>query len=266
MRHAALLIFLALTVAPRVEAQGPDPRDVAAEVHAERGYADHLDVQRADGSVVAFPPASGGASGTDAEDEGARPRPDGSADGIEGRIEGRSERIDAQMPGPDVDLGGFGRWIAELLDVLARVLLVAVVLGLLAFLVFLVVRFARPSKEPPADPGPAPEEPHPDTFALPEDLGDPDELAAAGRFDEAVVALLVRALKHVGWEPGSQRGLTAREVVYGLADARRGPLMEIVRGAERVRFAGDRADEASYGRIRRWYDALVGSAQAEVAP
>ena len=257
MRRATCLVLFALTFGARAEAQ-VDPREVADSVHAERGYPDRLVIRSDSGGAFPFPPSGGGEG--DGADGAARRRPEGErTDGVEGRLQGRDETVDANAPGASFDLGGLGEWVARLFSELTRILLLGVVVGLGAFLVYLIARYVRPSAAAPVGPAPEPGELAPDDYALPEDPGDPDVLAAAGRFDEAIVALLVRALKHVGWEPGSQRGLTAREVLRSLRDARQGPLREIVRGAERVRFAGDAADRETYGQLRRWYDALLGT-------
>lgn len=88
-------------------------------------------------------------------------------------------------------------------------------------------------------------------MALPDE--DPDSLAAAGRWDAAILALLLRALRRAGWRPeGRGRSATAREVARDLPakDARRPTLLSIVQLAEQVRFGGQPASQERYAELR----------------
>ncbi|MEM1416219.1 MAG: DUF4129 domain-containing protein [Myxococcota bacterium] len=253
----ALLVLSFLLTTASAAAQPPDPREVARSVHAEQGYAEGLDLRRADGSFSSFP--SGGFGGDGPEGERVRPT-GGRSDGVGGRLDGRSPRESANAPARGTSFGGAFAFLGDLLAFLSEILLVLVVVGLVVLLVVLVVRtFRAPPGEAPAARELAPAD-TPELAGLPAEVGDPDELARSGRFEEAIVACLVRALKHVGWQPERQRGLTAREVALSVHDARRGPLQEVVTAAERVRFAGVPADRESYDAVRRWYDALLGLA------
>lgn len=83
--------------------------------------------------------------------------------------------------------------------------------------------------------------------------GDADALAAAGRYEEAMGALLLRALRAAGWgQHGTDRSVTAREVVaaLGAVDPRRPLLGDVVSQAELVRFGGRPATAEGVATMR----------------
>lgn len=94
--------------------------------------------------------------------------------------------------------------------------------------------------------------------------GDPDALAAAGRLEEAMRAVLLRALENVGWSAYATAGMTAREVVRGLdgADARRAPLRAIVRHAESVCFGNATPTQEGYAEMRALLERVAPSRSA----
>ncbi len=95
--------------------------------------------------------------------------------------------------------------------------------------------------------------------------GDPDALAAAGEFERAMGALLLRALRACGWgEHGTDRSVTAREVLsaLGAGDARRGLLREVVGQAELVRFGGRPATAEGFAEMRAKVAAMAQARRA----
>lgn len=95
--------------------------------------------------------------------------------------------------------------------------------------------------------------------------GDPDALAAAGEFERAMGALLLRALRASGWgEHGTDRSVTAREVVVGLSasDPRRGLLGLVVSQAELVRFGGRPATAEGFAAMRANVEAIFAARRA----
>lgn len=141
---------------------------------------------------------------------------------------------------------------------LAYLIAGAVIAALVVLFTMLLVRF-RPrvaaGEAEPAAPRPrssdATNEP-----AIPAVAGDPDELAAEGRFEDALAALLWRALTAVGWEPhGRARAATAREVLSDLGADHPGcePLAGVVQTQERVAFGGEPANRERYDEARRWF-------------
>ncbi len=102
---------------------------------------------------------------------------------------------------------------------------------------------------------------------LPFEAGDPDALAREGRYEEAILALLVQSLRAVGWRPSVEGSLTAREVLWSIehGDGRRGPLAKVVEGAERVRFAGEPATREIFEALRPHRDAILAAGQREAA-
>jgi hypothetical protein len=82
--------------------------------------------------------------------------------------------------------------------------------------------------------------------ARPKAAGEPEQLARAGRFAEAIHALLLRAL--AGVEVGERPALTSREVLRAakLDPDSRAALGELVRAVERTLFASRRAAAADY--------------------
>ncbi len=236
-----------LLAAPAAAQRGP--RELATEIHTRGGYSDSVRFESGRGELSSFP-SLGGPTGADAP-RGAR------LGGGEGLLEAR--RISEGASGRAED-SGFAGLFGAASTVISKVLLVVVIVALVILVGFVVVALRRRRLAPPDDTTvarprrrapPAPEE-------LPLDLGDPEALAAEGRYDEAILSLLVLALKAVGWRPEGQRSRTAREVLWSIAttDPRHAPLSLVVRRAERVRFGGDEANAGTFDEVREGYRAL----------
>lgn len=270
--RAAFLFGVWAVFATPVVAQAPtpteDPRAIAARVRARGEYVEELNFEEAGGGTGHFD-GSGFRGAGGAGPRGMRPEARGGRDGLDGLGEARGGRqVDPPQPESRI------QWPELSLPRLPLELLMwvggAFLGGLLLVVIFFVVRELLQRRRPsPEDDAPALEDPPPPAGAagaapLPTDLGDPDALAADGRWGDAILALLVESLKLVGWEPERQRAMTAREVHGALArtDARRAPLGEVVFGAERVRFAGAPADQATFQSLRPWWVGLRGGASA----
>lgn len=97
-----------------------------------------------------------------------------------------------------------------------------------------------------------------DASALP--LPDPEALAAAGRFEEAVHALLLHALAHLGERPeiALAPSWTSREILrrVSLEEGPRGALSELVQSVERCHFGGRPAERADFEQCRSYARAL----------
>ena len=271
MRLGLALIVAAALLAPgSAWAQAPrpleDPRSVAERVRARGEYGDELTFEEAGGGTGRF--GGGHGAGAGADPLGERPRPRAGRDGLGELSDRPSARYERHDPPPRVSWPQLSlpHLPADLLMWVGGAFLVALLLilgyfGVKAWLergpgaALAAGPDALGDPPPPGSEGDAP---------LPLDLGDPDALAAAGRWSEAVLALLVESLKLVGWQPERQRSLTAREVLGGLGatDARRGPLGEVVFGSERVRFAGVPADQATFDALRPWWVGLRDESRA----
>jgi len=211
-----------LLLAPAIPAWAQSPSDVAERIHREGGYDSELPIAEGLGS---------GATTAPAEPRDLRSR----RHGDEG--------------------GGSG--------LLAYLILGVVLAGLVALFLTVLVRW-RPEVGSDEDVETTPNRPrHPVAPAAPAIAlveGDPDALAAEGRFEEALAALLLRALKAVGWEPtGQARGSTAREVLASLPadDPGRLPLAGVVTRQERVAFGGETASRERYEEARRLLASLT---------
>lgn len=209
------------------------PRQVAAQVHKRGGYPDSIHIQP--GS-----PGFGAGQGQGGSDWGPENDPSSPL-----RVHRSSHPVRRSSKKSSGWSGSSGSSGSNALGVLLLGLLLA---GLLVLVVWLAARIRRPpvaEKEPRA---PLPDNRAPEAAAP----GEPDALAAEGRFEEAMRAVLLRALERVGWSADSGAATTAREVVRGLdrADARREPLAAIVRNAEAVRFAGAAATRERYVEMR----------------
>lgn len=81
-------------------------------------------------------------------------------------------------------------------------------------------------------------------------IDEADALAAAGRFAEAVHALLLRTIEALGRHMPVPRALTSREIEAraGLPDAARSAFGDLVRAVEITRFGGRPADADDYAR------------------
>lgn len=150
------------------------------------------------------------------------------------------------------------------LSLLGYVALALCILALAAFLVWLLARLRRlpvestePARRSRNDESAEPLDP---LLAIP--TLSHAELAAQGRFREAVHALLIEALLSTGWVPeGRGRGLTAREIVhrYDQRTPPRDPLVELLGMVERVWFGGREATLETYESALRLHGRLVTS-------
>jgi hypothetical protein len=260
---AGLALFLVLSSLsiPMASAQSrAEARRIATQIHDREQYAEGVQIRGEDGRLESFPP---GAGTTDGEAEGGRGYATGQGlDGYEERVESDGRRGSPPSTFPSFQLPTVaGEWLALLLKGLALLAL----FGLVVAIVLAVLRRTAPIASPRSNPSPEP--PAPDAEALPWDAGDPDSLFAEGRLGEAILALLVQSLRASGWSPETQRARTAREVCGALSkeDARRAPLKAVVRGAERVRFAGDPPSAQLFLELSRHRDALR-SADSERSP
>lgn len=89
-----------------------------------------------------------------------------------------------------------------------------------------------------------------------------EELAAAGRFREAVHALFVRSLLEIGYTPqGRARSRTAREIVSAVdgGDRRKPPLADLLSLTELVWFGGREATRETYERAIGLSSAIAGT-------
>ena len=241
----AFALALALG-AVSAHAQPVNPRELAEQVHAEGGYADELRIRGSSGEVREFPQQRG----TDQPGLDARRFDHWGRGDASDRTSAPGAR--GQAPPPDMSWGDLvgGETLSMLLLIVVGALLIALV-------IVLVFALRSDRKDPPPVRRPA-KSASARADELPWDVGDPDELAAQGRFSEAILAVLVGSLKVVGWQPRGERSRTAREVLWSIpaTDARRRPLDEVVRRAERVRFAGDEATLESYREVREWGESV----------
>ncbi|MEQ9319095.1 MAG: hypothetical protein RIF41_08035, partial [Polyangiaceae bacterium] len=157
-----------LTVAPSGLAQSAPAASPASEiaerVHRDGGYASELPID---------------------------------ADGLDGPLDRPTPST--TTPRPRAPRGGGSS------PTLAYLILGVVLAALVVLFTMLLVRF-RPAVAggtKGVERGPRPSEPTPFPLIVPV-TGDPDALAAEGRFEEALAALLWRALTTVGWEPHGQ--------------------------------------------------------------
>lgn len=198
------------------------PREVSVDVHARGHYPDVLPVPPGDGLTPGKPEAQ--------------------------RSSAEPERRVSRSPGSG---GPWASTSSGALDAPGVLLLVLAIAALVVMFGWMLLK--REPAPPEPDAGVAPPNAEPEA---PADPGDPDVLAAAGRVDAAIRAVLIRALESVGWSPDEAGAKTAREVLRGLAgsDPRREPLGGIVRDAEAVRFAGAGATRERFTRMRALLD------------
>lgn len=240
----------------QVEAGGPDPEGIADQVRRRGDYADRLPVAASenlgsDTRIFGGGASGGGGSGAgdralggDDDDDPAAPAEERSA----------SERRSSSRGGAPAALPVAGGssivlWLG-----------IAVLVGVLVFVLASLRPKAGALAQAPPRRGDV------DAPAAPPGLtvvaGDPDELARAGRYEDAIAALLLAALREVGWRPeGLMRSRTAREILasVGPGDARYAPLSELVSIQERVAFGGDEATEARWAAATRHYRLLIGA-------
>lgn len=226
-----------------------DPNEVAQQVHAEGGYGSDVNFVGPGGNGQ-FPGSGTGTTGR----EDSRLGPGSDADDMRRFERGAHDPSSGQPRDAGWSLPGLG----AAGGLISKLLLVVTVGALLMLVIALVVSMWPKGGVPSAPRRPV--ETAPVESELPWDVGDPDALAAEGRFADAIVALLVRSLKLAGWRE-DRRSATAREVFFGLdgADPRRHPLGQVVAIAERVRFAGETADRAAFDQARAGYEHLAGT-------
>lgn len=250
VRTRVALIVSLLWLGASAHAQpGIDPGELAAQVHRDGEYAEDLRIRGSGGEIRQFPDRN---SGTRADMQfDARRFDDWGRGDASDRTTAPGGR--GQAPSSDFSWGGALAGAA-----VSKVLLIGVGLLMIALIIVLFFALRSDRKNPP--PVRRPREAQPATGAgdLPWDVGDPDELAAQGRYSEAILAVLVGSLKVVGWRPQGERSRTAREVLWSIpaSDARRKPLDEVVRRAERVRFAGDEATMETFREVRQWGESV----------
>lgn len=185
----------------------------------------------------------------------------GSPGGASGPAPASGPSSSPSLPAAPIAAGG---------SFLSIALLVVVVMLLIAFAVWLVSRMRSdvPDAEVDADGGEKPDEKARQQRGPRVIDGDPDALAAAGRLDEAIAALLYAALRKAGWDPRRDEHWTAREVVRGVpvADPRRAPLARIVNLAESVHFGGADPDRSLYDSMRAEFGGLRAGGGGGAAP
>ena len=260
------LLTLAVSASAGAQPVAPpmDPRDAARAVTDENAYPTSVKRTDSGGSLRSFPSAGG--DGSDEDDSRRNLQRSGRTD-LEGHRAG-----DGRNPAEPESSSGWEfpqlSALSSVGQVLAYVLLGAGALALLALLGYLLFNFLpRGDRRAPADEASALAVHQVTADGLPFVAGDPDALAAEGRFAEAILALLVQALRAVGWRPAIQGSMTAREVLarLDLGDGRRATLGAVVGGAERVRFADAPATRELYEALRAQRDALLAHVD-EVAP
>ncbi len=252
----AWVLCLVVWFAP-MGAQAQSPRDVAQRVHQRGGYGEGLHYRGPTGEAGTFP-SRGGDNAASMGGEGAS----GDRSLLDARRTSRGQTLQPQEQrlGGSGAFGSFGAIISNILLVVVGIALV----GLVIILIYSL--FQGRLQDDPASSGPGvsdgTELPRPDE--LPWVVGDPDELAQQGRYSEAILALLVQSLQASGWKGQAQRSRTAREIFRALSesDPRRVPLGEVVRLAERVRFAGDEPTEALFFEVRRFRDGVQAASRA----
>lgn len=246
---ALVALFVGATATPVAEAQR-DPRSVAADVHARGGYGDGVRFRSPTGETQSFPSRNG-----------ANMRP---SSAMGGRYDGVGQReiSDRSVPAPQSQRSIMGGGLGALGGLISQILLVVVIAALLGLVGILLYSLwqSRGQRDAPSEaPGVSMGERVHEDGPLPWVVGDPDALARERRFAEAILALLVQSLQASGWRGPEQRSRTAREILFALAgtDPRRPPLSEVVRLAERVRFAGEPATEALFHEVRAGRDRVV---------
>ncbi|MAQ16512.1 MAG: hypothetical protein CMN30_17175 [Sandaracinus sp.] len=261
----ALGLLAATTVVAQPTDPPQDPRDAARRVTERNGYPTRVTTTDQRGGVRSFPSLPGG--GADGEEGDRQPlQRSGRTDLDDHRASDMRNPADIEPEGSGwslpslAGLGGLGQMIVY------GVLAVGV-LALLALLGYVVFNF-WPSRSPdsPRAVGAAPPVRR-TADGLPFEVGDPDALAAEGRYAEAILALLVQSLRAVGWRPAVQDSMTAREVLASLtpSDPRQPPLRAVVDGAERVRFADEPATRELFEALRAQRDLLQAADQREAA-
>lgn len=156
------------------------------------------------------------------------------------------------------------QWLRDLADAfvafiqaVAPLLKVALYVALGGFAVYLMYRLyshhTRREEKAEAVVGPAPVESRRPTVDEWLPAEDPEDLAALGQFERAILLLLLHALKRVGWGASpSDRARTAREVLGAISetDRRHPALGALVECVEPIRFGGVETDATHYHSVR----------------
>jgi hypothetical protein len=262
---AALVpLALALSFAPTARAQDAPARETAERVHDEGRYPS---------DVTVFLPEPGGDArgGTDDGPDGRGRGPRGETGIDSGREEDAPPPDSPELP----FLRDFLRWLGTALEAVAGPLgwvFLALAGALLVMLiVFFVVsmRFGPHRIDATSRAGDEDDDAPVDPLLL-GGVGRPDELAAQGRFREAIHALFLESLERVGGTEGRQRARTARELVRGAYErdaGRRGgaELQELLELTELVWFGGRSATEAQYCSARALRD-VIAAARVHATP
>lgn len=241
----AVLAMGAVVVCPRpAHADDGAPGAAAREVHRRGHYPEDL---------MVLPPS-------------------GTGRGRLGGVPVFGERVDqprAEVDPPDLGwLERLLRWLGGLFErlgvssALGYAALAVGLVTLVAFFGYLLsrMRFRLPhAAEGTSGPDVVARPPLDPLLAMPE--LSPEELAAAGRFREAVHALFVRSLLAIGYTPqGRARSRTAREIVSAVdaGDRRKPPLADLLSLTELVWFGGREATRETYERAVGLSSAVAG--------
>lgn len=155
--------------------------------------------------------------------------------------ERRSSGTARPAPGRGADLGPTVLWVVGGL--------------LVAGLAAVLVRERLGPAAPTSTAAPAPRPPPPPERAI---VDEADALAAAGRYAEAVHALLLRTIEALGRHMPVPRALTSREIEQraGLPDAARAAFGDLVQAVELTRFGGRPANAEDYARCVACFDRI----------
>lgn len=140
----------------------------------------------------------------------------------------------------------FPLWLSGLGPILTWLAVIAVAAGLLLAIVWLISDYVVPGRRPLGPPATDEEQ----SESWQKAAGDPGKLASEGRFDEAIHAVLLRAVEALArrtrTHPG--RALTSRELVhrFPLEPESRGGLAALVAMVEVSRFGGTSVGNDDY--------------------
>ena len=179
----------------------------------------------------------------------------------------RGLQHDFPPPPPPPQAPGWLRPLLELLTALAPVLKVLFwvgAAGVAALILWLIVRdlpIARRLRRKAARGAAQPADWRPDAAAAQALLSQADQLAAAGRYDEAIHLLLFRSIQDIGASrPAAVRAaLTSRDIVEAapLSEAGRTAFRRIAEAVERSFFGGRSADRDAFDACRAHYQAFA---------
>lgn len=235
-------IALVLAMVPASARAQESEREAASQVHREGGYPTDITVLVPENSRCA---SDGGLCEDDMFGQGRGPR---------ARSSGGGERT----ADPGMSHGGvpswlrdFVQWLDALLSVtvqpLGWVLLTVLGVAMLALVGFFVARVRLSSRADSERDVDAPMSSPLDPLLQASGLR-AEDLAAQGRYREAIHALFIEALEHVGALRGVHRARTARELVMMIPREHRGhaELTRLLDLTELVWFGGRPATEEQY--------------------